>query len=109
VISVHAAYCVELAHDPSDAGRTVALFIDRLENRGENMNRPDRDAHTLEALDGLDFMTSGGLHALAELSGQKDLDSNPRESVARWSTPRDPAGLRSLLIWLRPLVRQLPA
>ncbi len=73
------------------------------------MNRSDRDTHTLEALDALDFMMSGGLHTLAELSGQNDPDANPREAVASWSPPRDPAGLRGLLIWLWPLFRQLPA
>jgi hypothetical protein len=79
------------------AGRT-ALII----------NRPEREAHTLEALEALDFMMSGGLQPLAEPSARIDPQAKPRKPLASWSPPRDPVGLRGLLVWLRPLVQHSP-
>ncbi len=73
------------------------------------VDRSEREAHSLEALDALDFMMSGGLQGLAELSKPTDPRAHARVPVAGWRRPpRDPLGLRGLLIWLRPLVRPLP-
>ncbi len=72
------------------------------------LNRSEREAHGLEALDSLDFIMSGGLQGLAQLSEAHDARVRPRAPVTTWRASRDPLGLRGLLIWLRPLVRTVP-
>jgi hypothetical protein len=71
------------------------------------VNRAEREAHSLEALDALDFIMSDGLQPLAQLSEPNGPRAHPRTPVASWRHSRDPLGLRGLLIWLRPLVRPL--
>ena len=61
------------------------------------MNIPERETHTLDTLDALDFIMCGGLQGLPELLGQNVPDPTPREPVANHKYLRERVGLRGLV------------
>jgi hypothetical protein len=66
------------------------------------MNSPEREVHTLDALDNLDIIMCGGLQSLAELLSQNDPNARVCEPASNRTYPRRLFGLRGLFLRLLP-------
>jgi hypothetical protein len=71
------------------------------------MNSPEGEVHTLDALDALDSVISGGLQGLSELLGQNDPNARLCDFAANGNYQPERVRLRGLLFWLRPRARSV--